>query len=77
LSGGEARRLALSRLLVGDYGLLILDEPTEHLDRETADALMDDIWANLDSRPVLVISHDESLAARCDRVIDLGAGRWD
>ncbi|MDR1214537.1 MAG: thiol reductant ABC exporter subunit CydC [Propionibacteriaceae bacterium] len=73
LSGGEARRLALSRLLVGDYGLLILDEPTEHLDRETADALMDDIWANLDSRPVLVISHDESLAARCDRVIDLGA----
>jgi ATP-binding cassette subfamily C protein CydCD len=71
LSGGEARRLALARLFVGPYHLLILDEPTEHLDRETADALMDDIWARLDRRPVLVVSHDESLAARCDRVLDL------
>ncbi|MDR1512614.1 MAG: thiol reductant ABC exporter subunit CydC [Propionibacteriaceae bacterium] len=74
LSGGEARRLALARLFVGDYDLLILDEPTEHLDRETADALMDDIWAHLAERPVLVVSHDESLAARCDAVVDLGAG---
>ncbi|MDR1449649.1 MAG: thiol reductant ABC exporter subunit CydC [Propionibacteriaceae bacterium] len=73
LSGGEARRLALARLLAGPYSLLILDEPTEHLDRETADALMDDIWARLDRRPVLVISHDESLAARCDQVVDLSA----
>jgi thiol reductant ABC exporter CydC subunit len=71
LSGGEARRLALARLFVGSYRLLILDEPTEHLDRETADALMDDIWAHLDRRPVLVISHDESLADRCDAVYDL------
>ncbi|MDR1808523.1 MAG: thiol reductant ABC exporter subunit CydC [Propionibacteriaceae bacterium] len=71
LSGGEARRLALARLFAGSFDLLILDEPTEHLDRETADALMDDIWARLNERPVLVVSHDESLAARCDRVVDL------
>ncbi|MDR0416001.1 MAG: thiol reductant ABC exporter subunit CydC [Propionibacteriaceae bacterium] len=71
LSGGEARRLALARVLVGPYALLILDEPTEHLDRETADRLMDDIWAHLDRRPVLVVSHDESLAARCDQVLEL------
>jgi thiol reductant ABC exporter CydC subunit len=71
LSGGEARRLALARLDVGAFDWLILDEPTEHLDRETADALMDDIWAHLDRRPVLVVSHDESLAARCDAVLDL------
>jgi len=69
LSGGEARRLALSRLFVGDYRLLILDEPTEHLDRETADALMDEIFDGVARRPVVVISHDESVAARCDRVL--------
>ena len=69
LSGGEARRLALSRLFAGDYRLLILDEPTEHLDRETADLLLDEVFAGVDRRPVLVISHDESVAARCDRVL--------
>ena len=72
LSGGEARRLALARLFVGDYRLLILDEPTEHLDRETADALMDDIFDGVARRPVLVVSHDESVAARCDRVLVMG-----
>ncbi|MCL1906570.1 MAG: thiol reductant ABC exporter subunit CydD [Propionibacteriaceae bacterium] len=71
LSGGEARRLALARLFVGDYRLLILDEPTEHLDRETADALMDELFAGVDQRPILVISHDESVAARCDRVLTM------
>jgi ATP-binding cassette subfamily C protein CydCD len=72
ISGGEARRLALARLLVGDYRLLILDEPTEHLDRETADALMDDLFATVGTRPLLVITHDESVAARCDRVLTMG-----
>ena len=69
LSGGEARRLALARLFVGDYRLLILDEPTEHLDRETADALMDEVFDGVARRPVVVISHDESVATRCDRVL--------
>ena len=45
LSGGEARRVALSRLLVGHYQVLLLDEPTEHLDAVTANALIEDIWA--------------------------------
>ena len=71
LSGGEARRLALSRLFAGNYRLLILDEPTEHLDRETADALMDELFAGVQQRPVVVISHDESVAARCDRVLTM------
>jgi thiol reductant ABC exporter CydC subunit len=71
LSGGEIRRLALARLFAGDYRLLILDEPTEHLDRETADALMDELFAGVAGRPVLVITHDESVAARCDRVLTM------
>jgi len=71
LSGGEARRLALARLFAGDYRLLILDEPTEHLDRETAEQLMDEIIDGVARRPVLVISHDETIAARCDRVLTM------
>ncbi|HEY3406848.1 MAG TPA: thiol reductant ABC exporter subunit CydC [Propionicimonas sp.] len=72
LSGGEARRVALSRLLVGDYQVMILDEPTEHLDAATATALIDDIWAGSDDRPVVVITHDAALVARCDRLVTLG-----
>jgi thiol reductant ABC exporter CydC subunit len=73
VSGGEARRIALARLLVGDANVLILDEPTEHLDAPTATALIDDLWATAEvSRAaVLVITHDPSLAARCDRVVTL------
>ncbi|MDQ7991677.1 MAG: thiol reductant ABC exporter subunit CydC, partial [Propionicimonas sp.] len=71
LSGGEARRLALARVLVGDYQVLVLDEPTEHLDAATATALVDDLWAGSDDRPVLVITHDPALIARCDRAVEL------
>lgn len=73
LSGGEAQRVALARLLVATERpeLVILDEPTEHLDRETADALLDDLFASFGDVALLVITHDENLRARCDRVVDL------
>ena len=71
LSGGEARRVALARLLVGDYQVLVLDEPTEHLDVETATQLMDDIWSGTTDSAVLVITHDPAVVARCDRVVHL------
>lgn len=71
LSGGEARRLALSRLFVGDYQVLVLDEPTEHLDVETATGLIDDIWSQAADKPLLVISHDAAVIERCDRVVVL------
>jgi len=73
LSGGEARRVALARLLVGDYQVLVLDEPTEHLDVETATHLMDDIWSGTTDSAVLVITHDPAVVARCDRVVHLSA----
>jgi len=67
LSGGERRRLALARVLAGERDLLILDEPTEHLDHATASALMADVWAASRGLPVLVITHDPGLVAQCDR----------
>ncbi len=71
LSGGERRRLALSRLLVGRRDLIILDEPTEHLDRETADALMADVWTAFRDAAVLVITHDPEIIRVCDRFVSL------
>lgn len=71
LSGGEARRIALARLLVGPRDLWLLDEPTEHLDQETASALMRDVWACAGDQPVLVITHDPGVMAACDRVVHL------
>ena len=71
LSGGERRRLALARLLVADRDLWILDEPTEHLDQATAEALMGDVWRACEGRAVLVISHDPAVVAACDRELHL------
>lgn len=72
ISGGEARRLALARLLAHDSDGWIIDEPTEHLDPETASALMTDLWHAAGARPVLVISHDPLVVEACDRVVRLG-----
>ncbi|MFZ1410991.1 MAG: ATP-binding cassette domain-containing protein, partial [Micropruina sp.] len=73
LSGGEARRVALARLLVGQYQVFVLDEPTEHLDADTAAALLDDIWATASSTPMLVLTHDPEVIRRCHRVVRLTA----
>ena len=63
---------SVARLVVGEYQVLVLDEPSEHLDPETADALLDDVWASASGLPLLVITHDPAVVARCDRVVHLG-----
>jgi ATP-binding cassette subfamily C protein CydC len=72
LAGGQRRRLALARALLADFRILILDEPTEHLDDETAAMLLDDLLAAAGDRTVLVITHRTDIGARVDAVIDLG-----
>jgi ATP-binding cassette subfamily C protein CydC len=62
LSGGERQRLALARLLLADVDILVLDEPTEHLDEETGRALLADLFAAAGSRSVLLLTHRPSLA---------------
>ena len=56
---------------MADRDLWILDEPTEHLDQATAEALMGDVWRACEGRAVLVISHDPAVVAACDRELHL------
>jgi ATP-binding cassette subfamily C protein CydD len=70
LSGGEALRLALARAAAGPRpGLILVDEPTAHLDRETADELTERLIAVAQGTTLVVATHDPALAARMDRVV--------
>lgn len=75
ISGGERQRLALARLLLAERSLLVLDEPTEHLDPLAADALTDDLLAVTAGRSTLVITHRLRGLDRVDRIVVLIAGQ--
>lgn len=75
ISGGERQRLALARLLLAERRLLVLDEPTEHLDPQAADALTDDLLAVTAGRSTLLITHRLRGLDRVDRVVVLIAGQ--
>lgn len=75
LSGGEALRLAIARAFATPEARLVLaDEPTAHLDRETAEAVTDLLLALGRGRTLIVATHDARLAARLGRVIALAPG---
>jgi thiol reductant ABC exporter CydD subunit len=74
LSAGQARRIALARVFLRDAPLVILDEPTAHLDRESAAHVTAAIERSRGRCTTLLISHDLGLAAHGDRVVRLENG---
>ncbi|MCT4716312.1 ABC transporter ATP-binding protein [Enterobacteriaceae bacterium H18W14] len=80
LSGGEQQRVALARAFNGRPAVLFADEPTGNLDRQTGDRIADLLFSlNRDFATTLIlVTHDEQLAARCDRRLRLREGKlWE
>ncbi|WP_227525125.1 thiol reductant ABC exporter subunit CydD [Moraxella sp. RCAD0137] len=72
LSGGQAHRLAIAQLLLQDAKVWLLDEPTEHLDADTAAAITALLFELSQDKTVIWISHEEGMEAKFDAVYQLG-----
>ncbi|WP_434994630.1 thiol reductant ABC exporter subunit CydC [Arthrobacter sp. Ld5] len=71
LSGGQRQRLAVARALLTRSGVVLLDEPTAHLDADGARSLLVDLRRGLPDTAVLLVTHDPAEAALCDDVVAL------
>lgn len=75
LSGGEIQRIALARIYLRDPGLVLLDEPTAHLDLETEALVLDGLAEFAANRTLLVATHSLAVAARMQHVFRIVGGR--
>jgi lipoprotein-releasing system ATP-binding protein len=77
LSGGEKQRVAIARALIRDPALVLCDEPTGNLDRESADAVADMLLELHRARGniLVIVTHSPELASRMPKIYRLAAGR--
>ncbi|MEG8030807.1 ATP-binding cassette domain-containing protein [Sphingomonas aurantiaca] len=73
ISGGERRRIALARALLKPAPVMLLDEPTAHLDADAEARLIEVIAHACAGRTTIIATHSARLAAIADVVVDLGA----
>tara|TARA_R110000787_G_scaffold143488_5_gene257249 strand:+ start:26314 stop:26955 length:642 start_codon:yes stop_codon:yes gene_type:complete len=76
LSGGEQQRVAIARAFVAQPGLILADEPTGNLDQETGIDVAETMFALVreTGAAMLMVTHDTSMAGKCDRTISIDAG---
>ena len=77
MSGGECQRVAIARAMVGRPPLILADEPSGNLDVNTGNQVMDLLFDVLkeSSASLILVTHNEDLAKKCDRVLSLRAGK--
>ncbi len=75
ISGGQRQRLGLARALLADFPILILDEPTEHVERAAARSILDDLLAAAAGRSTLLITHELEGLDCFDEIVVLDRGR--
>jgi putative ABC transport system ATP-binding protein len=77
LSGGEKQRVAIARAFATEPAVLFADEPTGNLDSRTGETIMELMFElnRSSSTTLILVTHDNSLAERCDRVLSLDAGK--
>jgi ABC-type multidrug transport system fused ATPase/permease subunit len=74
LSGGARQRVALARALLRRPRLLLLDEPTAHLDLPTVRSVIGSLRTALPETTLLLVTHDRDVARGCDRIAHLAEG---
>jgi len=79
MSGGERQRVAIARALMNEPAVVLCDEPTGNLDPATSIGVQEALWSLRDRRgqTMLLVTHDEGLAARADRILRLTEGRLE
>ena len=77
LSGGEQQRVAIARAVAPGPQILFADEPTGNLDGKTGASIIDVLFARKEAAgaTLVIVTHDPSLAARCDRILEMNDGR--
>jgi putative ABC transport system ATP-binding protein len=73
LSPGEQQRVAVARVLAGNYSLILADEPTSSLDEKNADAVLEALFEAGRGKTMIVVSHDRRVRQRFDTVWDFEA----
>lgn len=71
ISGGQARRVGLARAILRDAPIVLLDEPTEHLDPDTERSITESLRSWLPGRTALLITHRPALLELCDTIVHL------